>query len=71
MEELLRVFGSKTALSKALGVSVTAVVRAFNRGKVPNNWIPTLKRSGMTINQIKKLPLSGEGNKIINAITKG
>ncbi len=71
MDELLKFFGSKTALSNELGISCAAVVRAFSRGKVPNNWIPTLKKSGMTTNQIKGLPLSGSGNEIVNSLTKG
>jgi DNA invertase Pin-like site-specific DNA recombinase len=71
MEELLHYFGSKAAISRALNISGTAVVRAFNRGKVPTQWVPALKKAGLTKTQLKNLPLSGNGNEIVNAITKG
>lgn len=71
MEELLSFFPTKAAISRALGISQAAVSQAFERGKAPQDWIPKLKKAGLTASQLKKIPFSGNGNETIASLTKG
>ena len=67
METLLKVFGTKAAIAKALNIRPEGVYNAFRRGTVPTSWLPTLKQKGLTKAQLMSLPLDEMGRKIVSA----
>lgn len=67
MDTLLKVFGTKAAIAKAMNIRPEAVYNAFRREVVPTTWLPMLKQKGLSKAQLEQLPLDDMGRKIVSA----
>lgn len=72
MDELLKRFKSKAAISREMDISPPAVHRAFKRGQIPSTWVPKLLEFGMSREEISHLPIAKNAADILSALpTKG